>query len=43
MKKQIHMKKKQMKKMELETQLTDKENEAHSNEEKIILELKTQQ
>ena len=29
--------------MELETQPTDKENEAHSNEEKKISELETQQ
>ena len=32
-----------MKKMELETQPMDKENEMHSNEEKKILELETQQ
>ena len=32
-----------MKKMELETQPTDKENEMHSNEEKLNSELETQQ
>ena len=31
-----------MKKMNLETQLTDKENDMYSNEEKMISELETQ-